>query len=307
MNKQELQELIGQEKKAVLVVNTRARKGQVLFDSAKALLQENGFELVEAHPVTNPLKLADAVKGAISRGARLVIVGGGDGTVSSVVDYFAYKDVVFGLLPLGTGNSFAQTLDIPFDLPGAIRVISEGKIAAVDLSKINDDYFADMATIGISADMGMHIPHRIKRVFGPLAYIIAWTQVFATHKPFRCHLKAKEFNGAVETHEIILGNGVFYGRIPIAAEASVVDHQLRVFTMGGKSRWQLLRAGLAFMLGKHADSPDALLFSTQELYIETDPPQHIDLDGEVTARTPVCVQVAPRALKVFVPQSFIDG
>jgi predicted polyphosphate/ATP-dependent NAD kinase len=63
------------------------------------------------------------------RGHRLVIVGGGDGTISSVVDLFAYRNVVFGLLPLGTANSFAKTLSIPLDVEGAVEVIVNGKLA----------------------------------------------------------------------------------------------------------------------------------------------------------------------------------
>ncbi len=304
MNTEEITQKVKSERKAALVVNTRARQGQTLYKDAITLLEAQGFTLVEKHPVSKPARLADAVKGCIARGAPLVIVGGGDGTVSSVCDYFAYRDVVFGLLPLGTGNSFAQTLGVPFDLPGAVKVIAEGKVAAVDLGKVGDDYFADMSTIGISAEMGRHIPQRIKRVFGPLAYVLAWLRVFSFHKAFRCTLRTPESEQAIETHEIIIGNGVFYGRTPIAAEASVVDHQLRVFIMGRKSRWQLLKAGFAFIIGQHHKSPDAYLFSTPEVEIITEPPQPIDLDGEVTARTPACISVAPHALKVLVPQEF---
>ena len=54
-----------------------------------------------------------------------MLPGGGDGTISSVVDHFAYANVVFGLLPLGTANSFARELGIPFSLKGAIEVIED--------------------------------------------------------------------------------------------------------------------------------------------------------------------------------------
>ena len=69
------------------------------------------------------------VKDAIAR-APMVIVGGGDGSLSSNVDYFVGTDTVFAFLPLGTANSFARTLGMPLDLDGAIDVIANGRRAA---------------------------------------------------------------------------------------------------------------------------------------------------------------------------------
>jgi diacylglycerol kinase family enzyme len=77
----------------------------------------------------------------IAKGRKFIILGGGDGTISSVVDHFAYINVVFGVLPLGTANSFARTLGIPLDLAGVIiDVLINGKVANIDLAKINEDY-----------------------------------------------------------------------------------------------------------------------------------------------------------------------
>jgi diacylglycerol kinase (ATP) len=115
--------------------------------------KKKGIAITASYPVRHPDRLPEGVKAAIRHKGDLVIVGGGDGTISSIIDYFAYQDVVFGLLPLGTGNSFARTLGNPLTLEGAIDIIANGKVVDVDLGKVNDDYFANVISIGFPADL----------------------------------------------------------------------------------------------------------------------------------------------------------
>ena len=92
------------------------------------------------------------VKAAIAK-APMVIVGGGDGSLSSAVDHFIGTNTVFAILPLGTANSFARTLGIPLDLDGAIDVIAKGRRKRIDLGCIDGDYFANAAAHGpVAAD-----------------------------------------------------------------------------------------------------------------------------------------------------------
>jgi len=97
------------------------------------------------------------------------VVGGGDGTLSSAVGAFAYADAALGVLPLGTGNSFAQTLTIPQNLERALDIIAGGKVVDVDLGIVNGAYFSNVATIGLSANVARRTPKGLKRVLGPIA------------------------------------------------------------------------------------------------------------------------------------------
>ena len=91
-----------------------------------------------------------------------IIVGGGDGTISSVVDAFAYRATVFGLLPLGTANSFARSLEIPLDLEGAVDVIAHGKVADVDLGSAEPGLVAWLDN-GFHGSMDYMAAHGLKR------------------------------------------------------------------------------------------------------------------------------------------------
>ena len=73
-------------REAVLIVNAHSRKGQDLFNEAKELIEAAGIRLISAHPLDDPSKLRDIVRDAVRSGAPMVIVGGGDGSLSCAVD-----------------------------------------------------------------------------------------------------------------------------------------------------------------------------------------------------------------------------
>ena len=302
--KQELEQQIQEERSAVLVVNTHSRRGQQFFFKAVNLLEQRGVRVTASYPVRHPERLPEVIQEAIARGNKLVIVGGGDGTISAIVDSFAYQDVVLGILPLGTSNSFARTLNIPLSLEGAIEVITRGKVVDVDLGKAGSDYFANTATIGLTAEIARSLSPSFKRLFGPLAYGVVGLKRLASHRAFRCQLKIEQTIHRVQTHQLVVANGSFVGVTKLTPDASTDNRQLIVFTLDSVSRWHLLIMWVAFLFGKHAIFSEAKFFRTQEVTIETTPPHYLNVDGEITTQTPVTIALAPEALKVMAPSSF---
>lgn len=305
IKKQELEQIIRQDKKAVLLVNTRSRKGRRLFLNAVRELSSRGISLTAAHQVRDPARFPDLVREAIHTRSRLIIIGGGDGTISSIVDYFAYREIVFGLLPLGTANSFARTLGIPLALSGACDVIVHGKVADIELGRVNDDYFANMVSIGVSADVALSTPRWLKRLIGPFAYTLAGFWNFLVARKFRCDLATDSLRETVYTHLVIVANGSFFGITDLSPEARIDNRRLFVLTMNMMNRWQLVLFWVSFILRKHRSLAGIKYFTTRELTIDTDPPRAIDVDGEArTMRTPARISLAPEALKVMVPRNF---
>src|SRR3712207_3566841 len=127
--------------RAALIVNTRSRSGEQTFFDALDRLQEMGVPLGATYAIRDPARLPETVREVLGDGSdhRLLILGGGDGSVSSVVDFLAHHEVVLGLLPLGTANDFARTLGIPADIEGACRTIAGGKTVDVDLGLAGDN------------------------------------------------------------------------------------------------------------------------------------------------------------------------
>jgi len=155
---------------AALIVNAKSRKGQALFERACTALSGLPYP-VDAHAVENPEDLVETVRNALAKKPQLVILGGGDGTISGLVDLLVGQDVVLGVLPLGTANSFARTLGLPMDVEGAIEAIRTGVRKRIDLGRIDGDYFANCAAMGISPQIAETVPHGLKKVLGRIGYL----------------------------------------------------------------------------------------------------------------------------------------
>jgi YegS/Rv2252/BmrU family lipid kinase len=297
---------IRREKRAVLVVNTHSRRGNARFHEAERLLRARGFTLDGVYPVRQAERLPDIIREAIGRGHRCIIVGGGDGTISSVVDHFAHTDAVFGLLPLGTANSFARSLGIPLDLEGAIDVIAAGRVADVDLVKINNDYFANGASIGLPADVGKATTPRLKRWFGRLAYVISGTRLFFGFHPFRCRVVADGREAVFQAVEVRIVNGTHQGGVAVTDLAHPDTGEVVVQAVRGSSRWVLAREWARIALHLPFPAADHHEIAAREVLIETDPAHDVAVDGEVLTATPATISVARNALLVLAPAGFDD-
>lgn len=288
---------------AVLIINTASGRGRDCYEHVGARLRDAGLKLKESHAVRRPKEIPAVVRAAIDRGAKLVILGGGDGTITSVAGAFAHRDVVLGLLPIGTGNSFARGLALPLDLDAAIDTVLTGTEAQVDLATVNGVYFANAASIGLSTAVGRHTPGFLKRLLGPIAYVIQGVRETMTSRAFRFELVAGDgtrHDGA--TQQIVVANGPMFGTTPILPDASLTDGQLALYTVEGASPVEVAKMWLGMLLGGfHTRLSTALYFHCGDLEIRTQPVRTIDVDGELRLKTPARFRVDGKALRVLVP------
>ena len=301
-----LEREIKESRRAVLVVNTRSRHGARAYSEAKRLLAEAGMTLDAAYPVRDAERLPEIAREEIGKGRKFIIIGGGDGSISSVVDHFAYAGVVFGVLPLGTANSFARTLGIPLDLAGAIDVLVNGKVADVDLGKINEDYFANGSAIGMPAIVGRATPHSLKRWLGRGAYGLVAASKFIRYVPFRCIVTIDGQQTSFEALDVLIASGGYQGGVLVAREARPNDGKIVIRILKGPSKWALVKKWARLTLSLPFAPSDLEILRVPELMIDTVPKQYVAVDGEVIAETPIRVSVAREALLLMTPQGFAD-
>lgn len=284
-------------KRAALVVNAKSRKGRDLFSKARAQLEASGIELIEAHAVRNPDQLGPTIRKVLESNPPMVIVGGGDGTLSSTVDDFVPHGAVFALLPLGTANSFARTLGIPMDLDGAIEVIVTGEPRRIDLGMIDKDYFANCAAIGMSPLIAETVPHNLKRYLGRVGYLgwAAWQ--FLRFRPFRLTVG----NETIDAVEVRIANGSYHGGTELVEGAEVDSGEIVVQVVLGNSKHRLIWSWAASILKLRGRKRTVREFHGVELRIATEPPLPISIDGEVLAHTPVTARVAKGVIEVAAP------
>ena len=301
-----LEREIRETRRAVLIVNTRSRQAARAYAEAKRLLTGAGVVLEASYPVRNAERLHEIVREEIAKGIKFIIVGGGDGTISSVVDHFAYTSVVFGVLPLGTANSFARTLGIPLDLPGAIEVLINGKVADVDLGQINHDYFANGSSIGMPSIIGRATPHALKKWLGRGAYLLVGVAKFARYTPFRCIVTIDDRKNTFDALDVRIANGGYQGGVLVAPEAHLESGRIVIHILEGPSRWALAKEWARVALGAPFHPGRMTVLIARNLTIDTVPMQHVAIDGEVITRTPINVSVARNALLLMVPPTYKD-
>lgn len=288
-------------KQAILVVNGMSRKGEELFERAVQLLHDSGIELLDARAVKDPRSIAEEVKDAVDR-APMVIVGGGDGTMSSTIDHFKDHDTVFGLLPCGTANSFARALGIPLDLAGAVDVIAHGRRRRIDLGCINGDYFGNSAAIGLSPMIAKTIPHKLKKYLGRIGYGLWAAKVGLRFRPFKVTIGDARTVSTVWATEVRIANGGYFGGVELVEEAELDSGEIIVQIVTGRSSGNLAKSWFWNMLRlRHRDQWQAEV-RAKRLKLDADPPMDVTIDGEIATKTPILVTVAPCAVAIAAPR-----
>jgi diacylglycerol kinase (ATP) len=294
--------------RAALIVNTRSRSGEQTFFEALDRLEELGVSLGATYAIRDPVRLPETVREVLRESSeyRLLILGGGDGSVSSVVDFLAHHDVILGLLPLGTANDFARTLGIPADVEKACETIAGGKIVDVDLGLAGDNYYVNVASVGLSVGVTQALSPRLKRRIGALAYPTAAIRAFLGHEPFSAKLTFPDGDHEPVEYERLLqvavGNGRFYGGgMVVAPRSGIDDRSLDIYAIEMGRHRDLFGVARYLKSGDFIRNDSVGHFRTERVRLETDPELPVNVDGEVVTRTPQDFSVAHNALKVLVP------
>lgn len=283
-----------------LLINTRSRQSrQQRAEISKSLKK---YKLMPTHTnvLTKKQSTLDLLNEIKSRNPDLLIVGGGDGTITKIVPSFIGSTTAIGIIPLGTTNNFARSLNIPLDIDGAVEVIKNAKPRAVDLGTIKNEHFTNVAGLGLSATIANKVTDNAKKRWGRFAYTVVGMRHFFTHKPFVVVLEDENRKLAInfETHQLIVANGRFHAGRQIAEDATLQDKQLIIFALGGRSKLSFAWSMLDFYVGKRKRVDHASYLIGKSVRISTSTPQLIELDGEVRHKTPVAAKVVPTALKI---------
>lgn len=288
-------------KRALLLINRHSRKGRESFAQAVDHLYAHDLELI-----IKPIKEAQELPLVIQQYQKhldLVIVGGGDGTLNAIVDSLVESKLPLGILPLGTANDLARTLKIPFSIPEACNVIANGELKYIDLGLVNEKYFFNVASIGLSVDITNSLSKGLKRRWGILAYAITALKVLSNTRRFRARIKVNGDLIKLKTIQIAIGNGRYYGGgMAIADDAAIDDQRLDLYSLELKHWWQIFPLIWTLPKGEHAILPWVRTLEAQEIEIETNHRYDINTDGEITTFTPAKFKVVPKILGVMIPK-----
>jgi YegS/Rv2252/BmrU family lipid kinase len=299
--------------RTVLLVNARAGGAADELARARDALARNRVAVAAAREVRDPAALRRIVREELGLGAEVIVVGGGDGTLSTVAGLLAGTRAALGVLPLGTANDFARSLGIPRDLARAAAVVARGRVRTVDLGRAGRRAFLNAASVGVSSALTRRLSPALKRRAGTLAYPVAGAAAAAA-PPFRARIEWDGETLELRALQIVVGNGRYHGggRL-VAPGARLDDRALDLYVVAapskraggvrGRAREVAALARYAFGLvrGRHLEDPGVFHAEVARVSIRTEPPLEIDADGELVGKTPVDFRIDPGALRVLAP------
>ena len=258
---------------------------------------------------------------AVESGCEVVLVGGGDGTVSEVARELIHTETTLGVLPIGTFNNFARSLELPTDLEKACRVVAGNHSRQVDVGLANNSTpFLEAAGAGLDAALfplgeeikGGHwarLPHAFQLAAQYRAPRFRVTLDCTVAEAIPSERRRDYPSRVLSSHTIerrslfvVAANGPYYGSgFTVAPAARMNDGKLTLSIFRNFGKWELLHHFISIARGRRQYSPKIETFIASEIHVESSRPAHVHVDGIASGNTPVSVKSMPGALRVFVP------
>jgi diacylglycerol kinase (ATP) len=291
-------------RRIVLLLGRKSRSGGDGEAEIRAQLEKEGLEIL--NPADHPLNHLNAC--ALIREyageADAVVVGGGDGSVNKILPALVETGLPFCLIPLGTANNLARTMQIPGGVATTLETLREGHPCPIDLGLANGHYFVNVAGIGLSARINASTPSHWKKRFGPLAFVISAFKLARSMVPFRVSIECDWKIYHSKSLQISIINGRYFGNgLSLSDEHSLHDNELAAFSIRVRKWWEALFLIPAFLTGGVRSSEKVLLLKGRTLRIRTKRPMKVDLDGDIQTHTPLEVEVLPAAARMLCPAS----
>ena len=253
-------------------------------------------------------EIEEQVRKALRSDPPLVVVAGGDGTVSAVASMLSGTPITLGILPEGTLNHFARDLGIPAERERAVEVLATGAPVAVDIGEVNGRPFINNASLGLYPDI-VRDRTRQQRRLGRGKYWAMFWAIFGVlgRSPFM-RLRLELDGAALDCMApfVFIGNNQYVMEgFSIGTRASVRDGRLSVYTTQRHGRAGLLRLAIRALFGRLAQAKDFLSADARQVRVESTRRRIlVATDGEVTAMdTPLEFTVRPASLRVMLPRS----
>ncbi|MCA1576725.1 MAG: diacylglycerol kinase family lipid kinase [Acidobacteria bacterium] len=291
-----------------IIISAKAGASARDDDDVRALLtrifneNEVGIDLSVAH---NGAELTELALEAARGRYKVIVAGGGDGTVSSVAASVLDSDKALGVLPLGTLNHFARDMRIPFDLEAAAHTIVAGHTTEVDVAEVNNRIFLNNSSLGLYPIIVREREKRQRLGSGKWpAFVWATIQALRRYPFLDVRLRVNEHLLDLTTPFVFVGNNDYVmDSFNIGLRNNLDRGVLSIYITHRTSRLRLISLALRALMGRLRNDKDFLALSSNEVKIETARKRlRVAFDGEVEVmETPLQYQIRRRALRVIVP------
>jgi YegS/Rv2252/BmrU family lipid kinase len=295
------------QRSACLIFNPVAGQGdpeQDLLNIQTLLEPEIDLDIRLTTPEVEAGQLA---REAVERGVEMIIVSGGDGTLSAAADAVVGTNIPLGIISRGTANAFASALTLPDTIEAACQIILQGNTKVIDAALCNGKPMVLLAGIGFEAEMVEKADRETKNRFGMLAYILAGVQQLREFETFEAQIETQDKIITVTAGAVTIANAAPPTSVLAQGPAGIIcdDGLLDLTVVAPANRagaiasaYHLLQTALR---GDAAERDDIGYLRARRIKVTTDPPQKVVLDGEIIGTTPIDVECVPGGLTLLMP------
>ena len=215
---------------------------------------------------------------------------GGDGTLNEVVNGLANSKAKLGLIPVGSGNDFYRSF---YTFPDK----------KIDLGKVNDRYFINVASLGLDAEIANYA-NQIKndKLSNESVYILSLIHEYFRFKPISIDIDGVKKDSTILT----VCNAKFYGGgFKIAPQAKLNDGMFDVVDVKSLNKLEIINLVMKLMKATHLESNKVNFYQTDKLSVNSSIPLNCNIDGEIITDTNFDFSIEKEALNVDVRNSNI--
>jgi len=237
----------------------------------------------------------------VASGTRRVIVAGGDGTISEVVNALAGTEVEMGIVAIGTGNDVARTLNLPYnDVARAAHIAVTGRVRRIDLGRERGRFFVSSVALGFASDV-VEQSNRPSWLRGSATFFVAVHRALRQLKTIRVVLELDGIARELDCVSVLVQNTAYTGGgLRIVPGASMDDGLLDVAVIGPIGKLSLVANFPRLYRGTHSNHPQFALSRARKVRVETEAPVPKMLDGDIWGSSPLEAEVVRQAVKVVV-------
>ena len=227
-----------------------------------------------------------------------VIVVGGDGMVHLAIQELAGTEVPLILIPAGTGNDFARTMNLDLDLPVAsLSYALTHQPKSIDLGSVNGRYFAEILSTGFDS-MVNERANRM-RIRSKIKYDLAMLLELPIFKPLEYEISVDGRQMTTRAMLIAVANGISYGGgMKICPNSDIQDGLFDLMILEPVSKIEFLKVFPKVFKGTHITHPKVRILQGKKITINSKAIAYAD--GERIGQLPITAEIAPGALRTWV-------
>ncbi|WNF36863.1 diacylglycerol kinase [Bacillaceae bacterium IKA-2] len=277
-------------KRARLIYNPSAGREQVKRQLPYILerLEAAGYE-ASAHATKGQGCATRAARKAAEAKFDLVIAAGGDGTLNEVINGLAEQTYrpKLGLIPAGTTNDFSRAIEVPKSIEAACDVLCDGFEMPIDIGKVGEQYFINIAGGGTFTELTYEVPSKLKTMIGQLAYYAKGIERLPKIHPVKVRIEydGKLFEGEIMLFLVSNTNSVG-GFEKLAPDALVNDGMFDLIILKKTNLADLVRVVSNALRGEHLHDPAVLYVQANRIKVNVEEVVHLNLDGEYGGMLP---------------------